>query len=159
MKTEKRILFASAGVFLVLVILAIAVSKNIAASVNIVLLGILILTVPYSVYKFLQFRKLKSYEDEFPDFLRDVADAQKAGLTILQAIRAASKAEYGLLTGEIRKMDKQLSWNVPLSKVLRKFAERMNESRTIVRSVMIIEQANKTGGNIEEAMEALAANI
>lgn len=158
LKTEHKILLASAAVFVMLLFLALYTSSA-AASVNIVFIGIIVLTGPYSAYKFLQFRKLRAYEREFPNFLRDVSDAQRAGLTLVQAIKAVSKAEYGILTNEVRKMEKQLSWNVPLEKVMAKFSQRMSDSRLIVRSIMILEQANKSGGDIEDTMEELASNI
>jgi flagellar protein FlaJ len=158
MRLDQTILAASGGIFAVLVLIALLI-RNVTTSVNIIFLGVLILTVPYSVYRLLEFRKIKTYEQEFPNFLRDLADSQRAGLTILQAVKAASKTEYGLLTDEIRKMEKQLSWNVPLETVLKKFASRMSSSRIIVRSIMIIQQTNKSGGNIEETMDSLADNI
>jgi flagellar protein FlaJ len=56
-------------------------------------------------------------------------------------------------------MNNQLSWNIPLETVLKNFKARMANSKIIVRAVMIIEQANKSGGNIEDTMESLAFDI
>lgn len=163
MKTDQKILIGSAAAFVLLTVsaatLALVLGIGISIAANMVFAGILILTVPYSVYKFLEFKKIKSFEKEFPSFLRDMAESQRAGLTLLQSMQSASKSEYGLLTQEVRKMEKQLSWNVPLEKVLRSFSLRMAASKLITRSVAIIDQANKSGGNVEETMEALADNI
>lgn len=159
MKTDRLVLTISAAIFVLLLVLAIFVVRSVAISINLVFIGILVLTVPFSIFKFLQFRKTKAYEKEFPNFLRDLAESQRAGLTVLQAIRSVAKAEYGLLTNEIRKIDKELSWNVSFDKVLKKFAERMSDSKIIARSTMIINQASKSGGNVEETMESLASNI
>jgi len=158
MRADKRILLFSSIMFLVLVIIAMLIGDA-AVSVNLVFIGVIILTVPYSVYKFLQFKKIRVYEREFPNFLRDISKSQRAGLTFVQAIQIASKGEYGALTQEIQKLTKQLSWNIPLEKVLKKFSERMSDSKIIVRSLMVIDQANKSGGNIEDTMDSLASNI
>jgi archaeal flagellar protein FlaJ len=158
-KKDKIVLVASAGIFLVLLLTALLVARDVTLAINLVFIGIIILTVPYSVYKFLEFKKIRSYEKDLPKFLRDIAEAQRAGLTLVQSIKASSKAEYGMLTQEIRKMEKQLSWNVPLEKVMKKFTERMASSKIIIRSFMIIEQANKSGGNVEDAMDSLATQI
>ncbi len=158
MRTGKRILVASGSIFLGLLALSIFLD-DIAVSVNLLFIGVLILTLPYSVYKFLQFKKVKAYESEFPNFLRDVSKSQRAGLTFVQAVHIASKGEYGSLTSEIQKINKQLSWNIQLENVLKKFSERMSDSKLIVRSLMVIDQANKSGGNIEDTMDSLAANI
>lgn len=163
MKTENKILLACACIFAGLTASAILLTLNfglsLAVSANMIFIGIIVLTVPYSLYKFFRFKNVKSYENDFPSFLRDIAESQRAGLTLLQAIQAAAKAEYGLLTNEIRKMDKQLSWNVTFEKAIKNFSIRMRDSKLIVRSLMIIDQANKSGGNVEETMEALADNI
>ncbi|MFH0832564.1 MAG: type II secretion system F family protein [Candidatus Aenigmatarchaeota archaeon] len=159
---EKNILIASVAVFIVTVVLAVfmqAYSFDSAISANIILLGIIVLFVPYSIYRFLEFRKINAYEKEFPAFLRDMSEAQRAGMSIIEGIRLLSKSEYGLLTHEIKKMNNELSWNVSLENVLSSFIKRMNRSKTITRSLMIIEQANKSGGNIEDTMDSLASNI
>jgi flagellar protein FlaJ len=162
-KKDETILVASAAVFVALTFLAVffvlMLGFSITIASNMIFAGILILTVPYSLYKFFQFKKVKNYEKEFPSFLRDLAESQRAGLTLLQSLQAASKSEYGLLSAEVRKMDKQLSWNVPLEKVLKGFSDRMSASKLIVRSLMVVDQATKSGGNVEETMEALADNI
>lgn len=161
MKIEKDtaiILVSSAG-FIVLLLLAVLFSGNLALSTNLVFLSMIFLFVPYSMYRFFEYKKIKSYEKEFPSFLRDLAESQRAGLTILQAIKIASKSDYGSLTDEVKKMSNQISWNVPLEEVLGTFKRRMKHSGLIVRSAMIIDQANKSGGNIEDTMDSLAINI
>jgi flagellar protein FlaJ len=159
MDSESRILTTSAIASAAIIIIAIIFSPNTAIAVNLVLVAILVISVPYSVYRFVELKKIKAYENEFPNFLRDIAESQRAGLSVIESIKAASRSEYGSLTGEIRKMNNQISWNVPLEKVLLKFAHRMRKSDMILRAVMIIDQANKSGGNIDEVMESLASNI
>ena len=159
METEKKVLAASVGGFLLLVFIAVFVSKEAVLSTNLLFLGALVLTIPYSILKFLEFKKIKEYEKELPNFLRDLAESQRAGLTILQALQAVNKNEYGKLSEEIKKINNQLSWNIQLEKVLKDFAKRMNKSQMVKRAVMIIDQANKSGGNIEDTMDSLASTM
>lgn len=159
MVEESRILLVSGAAAAVIILIAILFSTSAAISVNLVLASVLILTVPYSIHRFIEFKKIKAYENAFPTFLRDIAESQRAGLSVIEALKSASKSEYGSLTDEVRKMNNQISWNIPLEKVLEKFAHRARKSGTIVRAVSIIDQANKSGGSIEEVMESLAANI
>ncbi len=156
---EKFIILASVAVFLFLVLLSVFVSKDVVLSTNMLFLGVIMLFSPFSIYRFLEFKKVTAYEQAFPSFLRDLAESQRAGLSILQAIKLSAKSDYGILTNEVRKMDAQLSWNVPLEKVLRNFAKKMKNSKTVLRAVLIIDQANKSGGNIEDTMDSLANNI
>ncbi len=154
----KYLLIITGVMFALLMALGILSGNAILAS-NLFFIGLAIVIVPYMLHKFFEFKKLKSYEETFPNFLRDLAEAQKAGLTLMQALQSTSKSQYGLLSTEIRRMYNQLTWNIPIERVLESFSERMKKSKTIVRSMMIIDQATKSGGNIEETMESLASNI
>ncbi len=155
---ERKILISSVVAFVLLVSIA-AYIGNIALIVNMLFLGMLILVVPYSLYKFFRLKKIRGYENDFPNFLRDISESLRAGLSLIQSIQAASKSDYGTLTSEIKKMNNQLSWNVPLDRVLKNFGARVADSKIITRSLMIIDQANKSGGNIEDTMESLANHI
>ncbi|MEK6888121.1 MAG: type II secretion system F family protein [Candidatus Aenigmatarchaeota archaeon] len=156
--TGRLILITSVVIFILLVVVAAYVG-SIALIVDMIFLGMLVLVVPYSVYKFFRLKKIKSYEDQFPNFLRDISESQRAGLSLIQSIQAVSKSDYGSLSKEIKKINNQLSWNIPMERVLKSFVDRVSDSKTIVRALMIIDQANKSGGNVEDTMESLARNI
>jgi flagellar protein FlaJ len=55
-------------------------------------------------------------------------------------------------------MYNQLSWNITLETVMRKFAKR-SKSNIVDRSMTVMDQVNKSGGNTEDIMDALATNI
>lgn len=157
-RKDRLILMLSAAAFVLLILISLSIG-NIALTVNMLFLGMLILVVPYSMYKFVRLKKIKSYENEFPNFLRDLSESQRAGLSLIQALQASSKSDYGPLTKEIKKMNNQLSWNIPMERVLKNFTDRVNDSKTIVRALLIIDQSNRSGGNIEDTMESLANNM
>ncbi|MBI4171088.1 MAG: type II secretion system F family protein [Candidatus Aenigmarchaeota archaeon] len=155
---SKHIFITSSIAFVFIIIAAIFVNNFVIAS-NLIFLGAVILIFPYSLNKFFEFKRTRAYEEEFPNFLRDLAESQRAGLTLMQALQSASKTEYGMLTYEIKRMYNQLTWNVPVETVLKNFSERIKKSKMIVRAMMIIDQATKSGGNVEQTMESLATNI
>ncbi len=159
MNTEKKVIIGSAVAFVVLIVLAIVFSNELVLTSNLVLLSIIIVTVPFSAYKFINLHRIREYEKEFPAFLRDLAESQRAGLTIIQSIHIAAKSDYGSLTKEIRRIDNQLSWNVSLDKALKSFSDKADKSKIIVRAIMVIRQANQSGGRMAETMESLANNI
>ncbi len=156
--SEVKVIVVPFIVFLIFIAMAISI-PDAALSTNLIFIGIAIMFGPYSAYKFLEQKRTREYERDFPAFLRDLAESQRAGLSVLQALQLASKSDYGVLTGEIRKMNNKLSWNVPLEDVLESFIKKMHKSSIIVRSMMVIEQANKSGGNVEDTMDSLAGNI
>ncbi len=156
---EKRLLLISGIIFVALLVIAFLLPEDFAMSMNLVFIGMIVLILPFSVHKFLEFKKIKLYEEQFPNFLRDVAEAQRAGLTIVQAIKLAARSDYGTLSKEVKKINDQLSWNIPLESVIKNFRNRVKNSEVITKSLLIIEQANRSGGNIEDTMDSLASNI
>src|SRR3989338_5824120 len=158
LKKDHLILVISVVVSLMLIFIAI-LTGSIPLIANMLFLGMLLMIMPYSLYKFFLLKRIRAYEREFPNFLRDLAESQRAGLSLIQALQAVSKSDYGPLTKEVKKINNQLSWNVSLEKVLKSFGDRVSESRLITRSILIINQANKSGGNVEDSMEALADNM
>jgi len=159
MDTEKKILLGSSIGFVSLIVSAIIFQEDFVLMSNLILVAIILIIIPYSVYRFLSFRRIREYEKEFPAFLRDISESQRAGLSLIQSIHIAADADYGSLSKEIKKLDDQLSWNVPLDKALKSLSGRVSKSKIMVRSLMVMMQANKSGRKVEVAMESLANNI
>ena len=78
-----------------------------------IILGVMVLVGPYGFYKSARLKRVKQIEDRLPDFLRDVAEAGRFGMTLADAIVVASSGRYGSLTPEIKKMAAQIEWGVP----------------------------------------------
>jgi len=155
---SRMLMIISWVAFLLLLAVDIAFLRDTAIFVDIIIIGLIVATVPYSVYRFFEFKKIRELEERFPNFLRDLAESQRAGLTIIQALQSSVRSDYGHLTPEIKKMYNQISWNVPMEKALKSFAKR-SKSTVIDRSMTVIDQVNKSGGNIEDIMDSLATNI
>ena len=81
---------------------------------------------PYGFYTTYKYNKTKAIESRLPDFLRDVAEAGRFGMTLAEAIKVASRGRYGGLTPEIRRMAAQIDWGVPAAEAIRLFAERVD---------------------------------
>jgi flagellar protein FlaJ len=153
----KYIFLISLAIAIVLLVLSFLVWGT-SLSMNLILIGVVILILPMFLVKFFEFKKVKQYEKEFPNFLRAMAESQRAGLSTLQAIDAAAESEYGSLTPKLKKLKNQLSWGIGLEESLEKFASS-TKSMLVKRAVAVIIQANKSGGDIENIMMSLANNI
>src|SRR6266566_825527 len=88
-------------------------------------LGTLGFIGPYGYFLAKKQREIKLIERRLPDFLRDVAEAGRFGMTLAEAIVVSSGGRYGKLTPEIKKMAAQISWGVPATEALRLFSERV----------------------------------
>lgn len=117
--------------------------------------GVLAALGPYGFYVAGSNRRTRRLEERFPDFLRDLAASRNAGLTLSNAVDIASHGEYGDLTPEIVKMADQLTWNVPFEDALERFAERV-PTPLIQRSVALINEAGRSGGNVTDVLMAAA---
>jgi flagellar protein FlaJ len=126
---------------------------------NFVILSALVGILPYILISYFEHQKIKAIEDTFPIFLQDLAESQKSGMTLQDALKNASKMDYGKLTPEIVKMSNQLSWGISLQEVLERFSERLKKSELIKKCVRIIIEAYNSGGNIAETMEAIANDV
>lgn len=126
---------------------------------NFVIIAMLVGVLPYVLVSYFEYQRIKAMEEQFPAFLRDLAESQKAGVNLPDALRNAAKIDYGRLTAEIKKMSDQLSWGTPLQEVLERFSKRMRKSDLIARSVRLINESYSSGGDIAETMESNATDV
>jgi len=75
-------------------------------------------------------------------------------MTLPQAIEEASKRDYGPLTKELKKINAQMSWGMPLEEALQLFAKRVN-TPLIRRTVPLIIEASRSGGKVEKVFDPL----
>ncbi|MBI0584599.1 MAG: type II secretion system F family protein [Methanomassiliicoccus sp.] len=123
--------------------------------IDFVVLGLMAITGPYGFYKSMQRKKIRDIEVRLPEFLRDVAEAGRFGMTLAQAIKVASRGRYGKLTPEIRRMAAQIDWGVPASEAMRLFSERVN-TPLVKRMTSIIIKANDAGGSVSDVLSMVA---
>jgi flagellar protein FlaJ len=124
-------------------------------ALDFMVLGLLAIMGPYGFLMSAKLRRIGKIEDRLPDFLRDVAEAGRFGMTLPDAIVVASRGRYGLLTDEIKHMASQLEWGVPVATALRLFEERIKTPLTS-RVVSIITRANSAGGNVADVLTMVA---
>lgn len=122
-------------------------------SVDYIVLAIIVSTGMFGIYSFLREKKIHKIDKRFPDFVRDLAESRRAGMTFTKAIMTASKGRYGILTTEIRKIARQISWGNSVEKALESFAKRVN-TKLIRRTVSLIIEASRSGGNVADVLDA-----
>ncbi|UCD13341.1 MAG: type II secretion system F family protein [Thermoplasmatales archaeon] len=152
----KVVTIATASIFVILSILTLAgVLKSFLTTVDFLVLAILSVTGIYGMYSYLNIRKIYKIDTIFPDFVRDLAESRRAGMTFTKAILFASKGNYGILTPEIQKISQQVSWGSSVTDALIAFSERVN-TRSIQRTISLIIEASKSGGNVADVLDVAA---
>lgn len=114
-------------------------------------LAVVALIGPYGFFLGKKQRDIKAIERRLPDFLRDVAEAGRFGMTLAEAIVVSSSGRYGKLTPEIKKMAAQISWGVPATEALRLFSERV-KTPMVGRIVSIIVKSSDAGGDVADVL-------
>lgn len=149
---------SAAIVTLVLLLVNIIFIKNAIIGINIIIWGIILTAVPYGVYSYVSYKKMKDMESVLPMFLRSISEHSKSGLNLYDCFRASSKEDFGPLSKELKKIVSEASWNVGMNKSIKKFIDN-TKSKTIKRVMYIILQAYISGGDITKISESLAANL
>jgi flagellar protein FlaJ len=114
--------------------------------------------VPPAYYIYSENKRIKKAEDAFPDLLRDLAQAKRAGLSLIDAVTLTAEGEYGVLTEGMRKIATQLSWGISFEDALNMFAKRY-PTRMIKRSIEMIIEGYRTGGEVGEVLKIAADDV
>ncbi|MFO1533274.1 MAG: type II secretion system F family protein [Thermoplasmatota archaeon] len=108
---------------------------------------------PFGVFYNRERKRIAAIDDKFPDFLRDLAESARAGMTLPKALVTASQGSYGALNPEIKTMAAQVQWGVEFGEALRRFAQRCN-TPLIDRTVALVVEAQRAGGSMIDVLTA-----
>ncbi len=124
------------------------------ASTLYIIAGVIV-AAPLILTKYIENRRVKDYEQNFPIFLQDFVEATRGGMSVPQSFKAISNNQYGALTPLVKKMAAQLDWGIPVETVLLNFA-KSTKSKIISRVVSTVMESHKFGGKLTETFEALS---
>lgn len=158
MEMKHKILTVPALVSIALIAVGM-LSGDAAVLGNIIIIAIFAAVLPYFLYRYSRFLWIKSLEEQFPNFIRDMADAIRSGMSFTDAIKLISKNSYGKLSEEVVKMNNRLSWGTPLLRVLDIFTERTKDSKLIKEAMNILEESYNSGGNIASTLDSVTDDI
>jgi len=155
---KQKVLVASAGgATLLFLIPLIFLGTPIFAKLfgGFIVAGVLVAIIPSIAYMYMEQYRTEALEMQFPTFLRDLAESKKSGMTLPLALERLTTSDYGVLSEEVELMANQVSWGVPFEEVLSRFSGRV-DSNFIGRAVTIINEANRSGGEIADVLASVA---
>lgn len=120
--------------------------------------GMLTILGPILVIKYRQYSRRHELERQFPNFLRDVVEGTRAGMSLPQAIKNTKTNNYGELTPYVEEMAAKLEWGIPFEHVMEDFAKQTS-SQVVQRSVSTIIQTYRAGGNVSNVLETIGNNL
>jgi flagellar protein FlaJ len=94
-------------------------------------------------------------ESGVSSFLRDLTEVRKTGLSPEKCIESLSNRDYGVFSKELRKISSEISWGLPLNKVIMDFLRRTKSWMTQIVMFLLVETIDVGGGTIA-MIESLA---
>jgi flagellar protein FlaJ len=144
------------SVFIVLGVLSmLGILRIFIGPVDFFVFALLAGTGIFGMYEALRVRRIAKIDAIFPDFVRDLAESRRAGMTFTKAILFASKGNYGILTPEIQKISQQVSWGGSVTEALIAFSKRV-KTKSISRTISLIVEASNSGGNVADVLDVAA---
>ncbi|MEM3074671.1 MAG: type II secretion system F family protein [Candidatus Pacearchaeota archaeon] len=121
-------------------------------------IGILILVFPFVLSSIIEGRIEREKEEKFLEFARELVESVESGTPISRSIINIGQKDFGSLSPYIVKLANQIQLGIPLQQALQTFAHDTG-SRTIIRAITLIREADKTGGNINTILESVAQSV
>ncbi len=120
--------------------------------------GVLVMVSPF-IFTVIQKTRISSEKEAmFLEFTRNLVESVKTGTPISKSIVNMKKKPFGVLSQHVEKLANQIYLGIPFRTALQTFADDVNNI-TVTRTVTLIGQAERAGGNIGEILEAVAKAV
>lgn len=121
-------------------------------------LCVVISVLPFVLQIMSRSKKQKDLDLRFLEFVRDLVENVKSGTPISKSIVNLKNRNYGVLNDYVTKLSNQISLGITLNVALNNFA-RDTQSRVVMRSVNLISEAERSGGEIESILASVASSV
>ena len=118
-------------------------------------IALFIATAPAAVVYIRLNKKKVDTEQGVASFLRDLTEVRKTGLSPEKCIESLSNRDYGCFSKDLRKISSEISWGLPLKKVIMGFLHRTKSWMTQIVMFLLVETIDVGGGTIA-MIESLA---
>jgi len=99
--------------------------------------------------------KKASMERGISNFLRDLTETRKTGLSPEACIKNLSGRDYGAFSKELRKMSSDIGWGIPMRNVIMAFVKKTKSWMSQIVMFLLLEAVDVGGGTIS-MIESLA---
>ncbi|MFH1325162.1 MAG: type II secretion system F family protein [archaeon] len=120
--------------------------------------GIITGVFPFVISLINESRRASEKEEIFLEFARDLVESVKTGTPISKSIVNMKNKDYGILSDNVKKLANQIRMGIPLGTALGVFSADV-DNKTISRALSLIGQAEKSGGDIGQILEAVAEAV
>ena len=121
-------------------------------------IGVIIGVSPFVFSVMLETKRSSEKEEMFLEFSRNLVESVKTGTPIGKSIINVRDKAYGVLGIHIKKLANQIALGIPLNQALQTFSKDI-KNKTISRSLTLIGQAERSGGEIGEILESVTEAV
>lgn len=125
---------------------------------QLIFLALILALFPPAIINYVDMRWRLSIDKNIPEFLRELSEAGRTGVTLTRALDLASKRRYGPLSSELEGIVIKLSWGGNFEDSLKKFAERI-ETKLAKRTSILLTEINRSGGDIKDVLDTISRHI
>ena len=125
---------------------------------QLIFLALILAIFPPAIINYLDMRWRSSVDKNIPEFLRELSEAGRTGVTLTRALDLASKRRYGPLSSELERVVNKLSWGGNFEESLKNFAERI-ETKLSKRTSILLTEINRSGGDIKDVLDTVSKHI
>jgi len=120
--------------------------------------GILIAILPFVLSSIGQTKEEREKDEKFLEFSRTLVESVESGTPISKSIINMKSKSFGSLTPHVQKLANQIELGIPIQHALETFAYD-TKSKTILRAITLIREADRTGGNINVILNSVAKSV
>jgi tight adherence protein B len=145
-------LLCSAGAFSVTLLMFVLVGKPLWMAL---LFGFIALFVPHCYLKFITWKRLRKFLEQFPDGLDMISQSLQAGLGLTQAMVYVAREMPDPIGTEFSVFIEEVNLGLPLNDALKKLEHRMNLPEVRLFNTALLVQ-REIGGSLAELLTKLA---
>jgi flagellar protein FlaJ len=110
-------------------------------------IGLTIASTPPMIFQMMYKKRKEAVEAKLSNFLRDLSEVRKTGLSPEKTIEQLANREYGALGIHVKKIAAQVSWGTPLKTVLFTFIKEVKSWISRAVAFLLLEVVDVGGGS------------
>jgi len=122
---------------------------------DIIIFILLIIMIPLSLFFEKKIRRERKISAEMPDFLKKLASTNETGMTLTQSIALISNDNFGTISGEVKKINRNIQWGMDVNTALKMFGNSLNTALA-QRVITLITKASESSGDIRDVLNVAA---
>jgi flagellar protein FlaJ len=122
---------------------------------DIIIFILLILMIPLALFFENKTRRERKISAEMPDFLKKLASTNETGMTLTQSIALISNDNFGTISAEVKKINRNVQWGIDVNTALKMFGNSLNTALS-QRVITLITKASESSGDIRDVLNVAA---